>query len=165
MSTGDNFDCTLGDDPATKITYSRTSRTVKADGGAFSEGMNTTTYTTKTTIHNKHTFAVPDLVVRDVIPTCDDKRAKIILRKPEGLADTKDGQELVVNKETGLKVMWEKLVDGKGGEKQGKFVWKGSVKAKDKIVLESQWEVKVPSDTVWGSRLKRFFHIIIPHLL
>ena len=148
---GDNFNCTLGDDPATKVTYFRTFRVVKNEGGAFVEETHTTSYTTKITVYNKHTFVVPDLVVRDVIPTCDDKRVKVLLQKPEGLANAKDGEEVLVDeeKEDGPKIMWGKLVDGKGGEKEGKFQWKGSVKAKDKLELEAQWDVKGPADVSW----------------
>ncbi|KAG6864236.1 hypothetical protein C0991_011155 [Blastosporella zonata] len=145
VSTGDNFDCTLGDDAATKVTYSRTSRTVRSDAGSFSEAQSTTTYNTKITIYNKHGFALPDLVVREVVPTVDDKRAKVILRKPEGLADAKDKEVAVKVGEDVVKVGWEKL----GGEKEGKFSWRGNVRAKDKVVLESEWELKAPADTYW----------------
>ncbi|KAG6907376.1 hypothetical protein DXG01_009105 [Tephrocybe rancida] len=131
VSTGETFSCTLGDDAATKVTYSRTSRTSKSGAGAFSGAQNTTTYSTSITIHNRHSFALRDLVVWDAVPTVDDKRAKVILRKPAGLADTRDGQEVKVK--TGaesVSVGWEKLVEGKGGEKEGKFAWRANVKAK-----------------------------------
>ncbi|KAG6812258.1 hypothetical protein H0H92_003714 [Tricholoma furcatifolium] len=151
VSTGENFDCTLGDDAATQVIYSRTARTVETDSGSFTEAHNVTTYTTTITVYNKHGFVLPDLVVRDVVPTVDDKRAKVILRKPEGLAQSKDGEEITVRKEgdEDVKVGWDKLVDGKGGEKEGKIAWKASIKAKDKVVLESQWELKAPADTRW----------------
>ncbi|KAG6877251.1 hypothetical protein C0992_010442 [Termitomyces sp. T32_za158] len=152
VNTGEDFHCTLGDDAATKVTYSRTARTVKSEMGAFSEAQNTTTYTTLITIHNKHGFALSDVVVRDAVPTVDDKRARVILRKPDGLADSKNGENIVVLKadEKIGTVAWEKQVDGKGGEKEGKFTWKATVKAKDKVVLESQWELKAPADgTYW----------------
>ncbi|KAF8151052.1 hypothetical protein B0H34DRAFT_731173 [Crassisporium funariophilum] len=148
VNQGDNFECTLGDDPSTKVTYARSSRSVKSNGGAFSEVTTTTTYTTKISIHNKHQFAITDLIVRDVIPTCDDKRAKIILRKPIGLADAKDG-EMVDLKNDSLKVGWEKLVDGKGGEKEGKFEWNWKVGNGAKVNLEAEWEVKSPGEVAW----------------
>ncbi|KAF5379823.1 hypothetical protein D9615_005794 [Tricholomella constricta] len=155
VSTGDDFDCTLGDDAETKVTYSRTARTVKSESGAFTETTNTTTHMTKITIYNKHTFAIPELVVRDAVPTCDDKRARIILRKPEGLADAKDGEEVDIKGEAeGLRAMWGKLVDGKGGEKEGKFEWRTGIKAKDKVMLEAQWEVKAPADSYWAESLQ-----------
>ncbi|KIJ96516.1 hypothetical protein K443DRAFT_682305 [Laccaria amethystina LaAM-08-1] len=148
INTGDNFDCTLGDDASTKVTYSCTSRTVKESGGAFSETTNTTTYTTKISIHNKHAFVIDDLIVKDVIPTCDqDKRTKVILRKPAALAEAKDGQ-IVDLKTDGLRVGWEKVAEGgKGGEKEGKFEWWWKVGSGAKVTLDAEWEVKVPGDS------------------
>lgn len=109
--------------------------------------MNTTTYKSKITIHNKHQFALSKLVVRDVIPTSGDKRAKVILRKPEGLADSKGGA--VVKLKDGITVAWWKTEDGKGGEKEGKFEWRGSVGSGSRVAFEAEWEVKAPADVVW----------------
>ncbi|KAJ7035289.1 hypothetical protein C8F04DRAFT_1098768 [Mycena alexandri] len=148
INTGDTFTCTLGDDVATKVTYARSSNTVTAQGGSFTEVFNTTTYNTKITIHNKHPFALTDLVVRDIIPTCDDKRAKVLLRKPAGLADAKDG-EVVKLASPGLKVMWGKTSDGRSGEKDGRFEWAWSVDGGAKVVLEAEWELKAPADVAW----------------
>jgi hypothetical protein len=146
---GDNFECTLGDDPATKVTYVRTTRTVKDEVGSFAEAKHTITYNTTISIRNKHAFVLPDLVIKDAVPTCDDKRAKVILREPEGLADTKAGKEVTVNKTTGLKARWEKVVDGKGGEKDGMYEWVGSIKPKDSIYMTAKWELKAPADLVY----------------
>jgi len=44
---------------------------------------------------------ISDLVVRDVIPTCDHKLVKVLLRTPEGLANAKDGEEVLVDREKG----------------------------------------------------------------
>ncbi|KAJ7629708.1 hypothetical protein DFH06DRAFT_1284783 [Mycena polygramma] len=148
INTGDTFTCTLGDDVATKVTYARSSKTVTSQGGSFQEVFNTTTYSTKITIHNKHPFALTDLVVRDIIPTCDDKRAKVLLRKPDGLADAKDG-EVVKLTPPGLKVMWGKTSDGRSGEKDGRFEWAWSVDGGAKAVLEAEWELKAPTDVAW----------------
>ncbi|KAJ6543618.1 hypothetical protein DFH09DRAFT_1041079 [Mycena vulgaris] len=148
INTGDTFTCTLGDDVATKVTYARSSKTVTAQGGSFTEVINSTTYSTKITIHNKHPFALTDLVVRDIIPTCDDKRAKVLLRKPTGLADAKDG-EVVKLAPPGLKVMWGKTADGRSGEKDGRFEWAWSIDAGAKAVLEAEWELKAPADVAW----------------
>ncbi|PBK67849.1 hypothetical protein ARMSODRAFT_937831 [Armillaria solidipes] len=143
--TGDTFDCTLGDDATAKVTYARTFKTTRSSGGAFAETINTTTYTTKITVHNKHAFAIEDLAVKDVIPMCDDNRVKVVLRKPEVLASAKEGEILDVGTQ-GLKVRWEAMVDGKGGEKEGKFEWKWRVDAGAQATMETQWEVKGPSD-------------------
>jgi hypothetical protein len=135
----------LGDDPSIKVKYIRTSKVVKSEGGTFVESINTTTYTVKITINNKHQFPIQDLTVQDVIPHTDDKRIKVILLKPEGLGNTKDGQTLSL-KEEGLTVRWQDVVDGLGGEKEGKFEWKWKVSAASQITLESQWKVEAPVD-------------------
>lgn len=143
--TGDTFDCTLGDDATAKVTYARTSKTARSSGGPFVETINTTTYTAKITVHNKHAFAIEDLTVKDVIPMCDDNRVKVVLRKPEVLASAKEGEIVDVGAQ-GLKVRWEATVDGKGGEKEGKFEWKWRVDAGAQVTMDTQWEVKGPSD-------------------
>ncbi|KAK0470322.1 uncharacterized protein EV420DRAFT_1742692 [Desarmillaria tabescens] len=142
---GDTFDCTLGDDATAKVTYARTFKTTRSSGGAFTETINTITYTTKITVHNKHAFAIEDLIVKDVIPMCDDSRVKVVLRKPEVLASAKEGEILDVGSQ-GLKVGWEATVDGKGGEKEGKFEWKWRADAGAQVTMETQWDVKGPSD-------------------
>jgi len=78
----------------------------------------------------------------------EDKRIKVILRKPVGLADAKDGQ--VVDMQNGLKVSWEKVVDGKGGEKEGRFEWLWKVDAGSQVKMEAEWEVKAPADVKWA---------------
>lgn len=150
INPSDTFDCTLGADPATRISYSRTIKTVRNNSGTFAEASNTTTYTTSSIIHNKHRFPLSEIIVRDVLPLSEDKRVKIILRKPDGLADAKDGQvvDLKAN-DQGLKVRWSPLVDGKGGEKEGRFEFMGKVDAGAKVTVECQWEVKAPADLMW----------------
>ncbi|KAJ7650911.1 hypothetical protein FB45DRAFT_889070 [Roridomyces roridus] len=149
INTGDTFSCTLGDDVATKVTYARSSKTVTAQGGAFQETLNSTTYNTKITIHNKHPFTLADLVVRDVIPTCDDKRGKVLLRKPDGLAEAKADEVVKLKTPPGVGVCWGKTADGRPGEKDGRFEWALNVEAGAKAVLEAEWELKAPADVAW----------------
>jgi len=84
---------------------------------------------------------------------CDDKHAKVILRKPEGLADATDEQ--VVNLTNGLKVLW-KVVDGKGGKKEGKFEWRCKVDSGEKVTMETEWEVKAPAEIQWVETVMPF---------
>jgi hypothetical protein len=103
-----------------------------------------------TTIHNKHRFLLSDLIIRDVIPMSADKHIKVLLRKPEGLVDAKDGHVVDLKKlNDGLKVRWSPLVDGKGGEKEGRFEFLWKVDAGAKVTVVSEWEVKAPADTFW----------------
>lgn len=123
---------------------------MRNDAGAFGEAHNTTTYTNVTSIHNKHRFQLSALIVRDIIPLADDKRIKVHLRKPDGLADAKEGETVDLKDTTpGLKVRWSPSSDGKGGEKEGRFEFLLNIQAGEKAKVESGWEVKAPADVKW----------------
>lgn len=150
VNPSDTFECTFGSDPLTRVSYSRTFKTLRVDSGAFAEAHNTTTYTNTTTIHNKHRFPLSEVIIRDIIPLADDNRVKVHLKNPDGLADAKDGQVVELKKVAeGLKVRWSPLVDGKGGEKQGRFEFLSNVDVGGKAIVESGWEVKAPADLRW----------------
>ncbi|KAG5652603.1 hypothetical protein H0H81_004385 [Sphagnurus paluster] len=128
LNPGDNFNCTLGTDAATKLT-------------------------TVITVSNRHTFALPELVVRDAVPTCDHRGVRVLLRKPAGLADAEKGEEVELGGGAGV-LKWGKVVDGKGGEKEGKFEWRVGVQAKDRVVLEAEWEAEAPADVRLEERIQ-----------
>jgi hypothetical protein len=98
-----------------------------------------------------------EITIRDVIPISDNKRIKVLLRKPDGLVDAKDGQVVDLKKlNEGLKVRWSPLVDGKGGEKEGRFEFLWKVDAGAKVTVVSEWEVKAPADAVWHESTQSF---------
>ncbi|KAI0327019.1 hypothetical protein GY45DRAFT_1437237 [Cubamyces sp. BRFM 1775] len=93
----DSFECVLGVDTALKLSYSQTGKTEHEPRRNFAEPQKTTTRTALTTISNKHPFDIPKLVVRDAIPLGnEDSKLTVVLRKPVGLAETKEGQDVVV---------------------------------------------------------------------
>ncbi|EIN10081.1 hypothetical protein PUNSTDRAFT_102081 [Punctularia strigosozonata HHB-11173 SS5] len=146
VDAGDTFHCTFGPDPAVRITYVRDSTTKQGQGGAFIERHNSTTYTTKIAVTNKHKFAAKDVVVRDAIPLAADDfkgRAKVILSKPEGLAEAEAGQEVAA---AFGKVRWAP----EGGEKEGRFEWACDVEAGQEVTLETKFEIRAPSDMEWN---------------
>ncbi|KAI0320019.1 hypothetical protein OF83DRAFT_1162652 [Amylostereum chailletii] len=152
ITPGDAFDCTLGPDAGTRIKYTRVSTLEHAPASTFTERFNTTTYTNRTVIHNGHGFALDTLLVRDSVPLSDDeKRVRVILRRPEVLAEAKDGEEKNVPDGEGghQTIRWYKSEDGKGGEKEGLYEWVCAMPAGKKIVLETQWDVKAPVDVRW----------------
>ena len=157
VAPGDVFSCTLGADPATRIRYTRTSKRAD-DGGAgrersaFSEQWAATTYRSCTTITNRHPFALRAVVLRDGVPVSEDKkRVSVVLRRPEGLAELEQGEELKVGEGEGEKrtVRWGKVVDGKGGKKEGTFEWVAEVGAGEEITIETEWDVKAPVSLSW----------------
>jgi hypothetical protein len=160
------------------ITYSLTSSvSPPVSQNLFGDNKATTTFTSKVVLWNKHSWAVGGVVVKDMVPLCEEPPSvsalygeKVLLRKPEGLADVGEGVEVkagvevlkaeereyvkVEDKDKGdkgkekkgkkkVKVMWEKPVaELKGGE-EGRFEWRcGEIEPDEKVVLEAQWEVK-----------------------
>ena len=157
VAPGDVFSCTLGADPATRIRYTRTSKRADEGGAgrersAFSEQWASTTYRSCTTITNRHPFALRAVVLRDGVPVSEDKkRVSVVLRHPEGLAELEQGGELKVSEGEGEKrtVRWSKVVDGKGGKKEGLFEWVVEVGAGEEITIETEWDVKAPVSLRW----------------
>ncbi|KAH8984948.1 hypothetical protein EDB92DRAFT_1936445 [Lactarius akahatsu] len=172
VALGDTFHCTLGADPATRIRYARTSRRadkpLDAAARAFSEQWASTAFTSRTIIANSHPFALRELVLRDAVPVSEDgERVNVVLRHPAALADLEQGEELKIGAEVGeeakevgdedeerratprRKVRWCKLVDGKGGRKEGLFEWVVDVGAGEEVTIETEWDVKAPVSLKW----------------
>jgi hypothetical protein len=71
--------------------------------------------------------------------------------------NSKDGQIVdLKNLNEGLKVRWSPLVDGKGGEKEGRFEFLWKVDAGAKVTVQSEWEVKAPADVLWHESTSLF---------
>jgi uncharacterized protein (TIGR02231 family) len=166
VAPGDEFSCTVGADPATRIQYARTSKRLDDTAGrersASSEQWATTTYHSRTTVTNRHPFALRELMVRDGVPVCKDvKPVSVVLHRPAGLAELEQGMELQVGTKEGggggegegedkkQKVRWCKVVDGKGGRKQGLFEWVVDVGAGEELTIETEWDVKAPVSLRW----------------
>jgi uncharacterized protein (TIGR02231 family) len=170
VAPSDEFSCTLGEDPGARIRYARTWK--RADDGAgagggaarersaFAEQWAATTYRSRTTVMNRHPFALRELVVRDGVPVSeDDKRVSVVLRRPAGLAELKQGEELQVgaadderedkDKYNTQTVRWGKVVDGKGGKKEGMLEWVVEVEAGEELTIETEWDVKAPVSLWW----------------
>jgi hypothetical protein len=142
----DTFECTLGADPSIRLTFARTAKPAQVEGGAFAEPTQTVAYAVTTTIKNVHQFDLPRVLVRDSIPVSDnDKRIRIILRKPANLAEAKEGDEVDVD---GAKVSWSK-----DGLKDGKIEWTAEVKSGEELKLETEFEIRAPADSKWQLKL------------
>jgi hypothetical protein len=113
----------------------------------FAEQFKTTTVTTTTKISNQHSFPI-SIVSKDTIPLSNDPRVKVILKKPEGLVNAKE-KTVDLDRDDGMKVKWGKAVNDKGGEREGKFEWIGTISAGKEVVLVTEWEVKCPADVYW----------------
>jgi hypothetical protein len=178
VAPGDEFSCTLGTDPATRVYYECTTKSADdADantthgGSASSEKWSaSTTFRSCTTVTNRHPFALRELVVRDNVPVSEDeKRTCVVLRYPAGLAELEQKGELRVGADDSERegkdekqktqtqtrmVRWGKVVDGKGGKKEGLFEWVVEVEAGEEITIEAEWDIKVPVSLGWFKRVR-----------
>ncbi|KAJ8482399.1 hypothetical protein ONZ51_g5381 [Trametes cubensis] len=165
ITMDESFPCVLGVDAALKVSYVQDEKTEYEPKRNFAEPQKTTTRTLRVTVTNLHKFDIGKLVIRDAIPLGNgEDKVAVVLRKPEGLAESKDGQDVVINlnaegsaegTKATAKVRWQKVVDGKGGEKDGLFEWVCAVPAGEKIDLDAQWDIKAPSETQWQERATR----------
>ncbi|KAL4250906.1 Conserved hypothetical protein CHP02231 [Abortiporus biennis] len=154
---GDAFDCTLGVDPSITVVYEKSSKTKKDTPRAIfgDVGKSTTTFTTTITLTNKHTTSISGLIVKEVLPLPDPEDdqtlVKVLLKKPQGLADIEEGDSLDISEKGGSKrkVRWSQAVGNKGGEKEGKFEWVVNIKEGEEAVLVSEYDVKVPTGIQW----------------
>jgi hypothetical protein len=146
VNINDTFECTLGADPSIRLTFTRTAKPAKVEGGAFAEPTRTVGYVVTTTIKNTHRFDLPRVLVRDSVPVAgDDKRIRVVLQKPANLAEAKEGEKISAS---GAKVMW-----GKNGVKEGKIEWIAEVKSGAEVKLETEFDVRSPADSKWQLKL------------
>jgi hypothetical protein len=153
INTGDFFQCTLGIDTSAKVAHTLVSSSTTSTASSFVEQYKTTTYTSTTTITNRHTGNYPiQIVERSSLPVASpqDTRIKVFLKEPEGLAEGEEGADIDLGRLDGFKVKWGTDVDeAKDGKKSGRFIWCGTINPGKEVVLVSKWEVRAPVDLEW----------------
>ena len=153
IATGDTFNCTLGMDTSIRISHELTQSSVTSLLSSFVEQYKTTTYISTTKLHNRHTGDYPVTIVeRSSIPVASesDPRIKVFLKGLTGLTESEEGKEVDLGRKDGFKVKWGKDVeDTKNGQKEGKFIWYGTIPPGQEVVLVSEWDVRAPFDVEW----------------
>ena len=153
IATGDTFNCTLGMDTSIRVSHELTQSSVTSAPSSFVEQYTTTTYVSTTKLHNRHTGDYPvNIVERSSIPIASgsDPRIKVFLKGPTGLAGSDEGEEVDLERGDGFKVKWGRDVeDTKNGQKEGKFIWYGTISPGEEVVLVSEWDVRAPFDVEW----------------
>ena len=152
-ATGDTFNCTLGMDTSIRVSHELIQSSVTSPPSSFTEQYTTTTYVSTTKLHNRHTGDYPvNIVERSSIPIASesDPRIKVFLKGPRGLAESEDGHEVDLERRDGFKVKWGRdMEDMRNGQKEGKFIWYGSIPPGEEVVLVSEWDVRAPVDVEW----------------
>ena len=153
VATGDTFYCTLGMDTSIRISHEITETSVTSPPSSFMEQYTTVTYVSTTKLHNRHTGDYPvDIVQRSSIPIASEKdlRIKVFLKGPTGLAGSQDGEEVDPGRGDGFKIKWGRDVeDTRNGQKEGKFIWYGTIPPGREVVVVSKWDVRAPVDAEW----------------
>jgi hypothetical protein len=155
IATGDTFKCTLGMDTSIRVSHELTESSITSAPSSFLEQYMTTTYISTTKLHNRHTGDYPvNVVERSSIPVAwDYKHIKVFLKGPEGLAEGEEGQEVDLGRKDRFKVKWGRGVeDTRNGQKEGKFIWYGTIPPGEEVVLISKWDVRAPVDAGWRLR-------------
>ncbi|TFY63210.1 hypothetical protein EVG20_g6412 [Dentipellis fragilis] len=153
IAPGDTFDCAFGMDQSVRATYTRRSKQVLGPKSQFQEQHRLRTYTSRTVLRNCNTTAAREIILRDALPLLDDEnsRIQVILRQPEELGQIEQGDECKIKVDGQVRtIRWSKVVDFKGGKKDGMFEWVLNVEAGKEIVVETVWEVKAPVDVDWS---------------
>ncbi|KLO17389.1 hypothetical protein SCHPADRAFT_994383 [Schizopora paradoxa] len=151
----ETFRCTLGPDPSLRIKLIRLPRTLTTVGSAFAAQTTSASYKFRLLIQNTHTFPVRDIILRDSIPlpsaeNTSNSQIKVVLKEPVGLSEATPGTLVDVKKAdagsgSSAKVRWENLT----GDKEGKFEWVLNIGAGEEVKVESEYEVRAPSDFKW----------------
>lgn len=153
IPSGDTFSCTLGMDTSIRVSHELIQTSTTSPPSSFVEQYTTTTYVSTTKLHNRHTGDYPvNVVERSSIPIAseDDSRIKVFLKGPKGLAESEDGQDVDFGRGDGFKAKWGRdMEDTKGGKKEGKFIWYGTIPPGEEVVLISEWDVRAPVDAEW----------------
>ena len=153
VGTGDTFRCTLGMDTSIQVSNAFTETSETSAPSSFVEQYKTITYVSTTTLRNRHTGDYPiNIVERSSIPiaSLEDSRIRVFLKEPEALTTVEDGVEVDLGRSDGFNVKWgTDLEQTENGKKEGKFIWYGTIRPGEEVVLTSKWDVRAPVDAEW----------------
>jgi hypothetical protein len=114
VDIGNKFECSLGTDPNIHVTYSSQCSSPKDEGGGFSEAFKSTDVLVKLSSQNNHRYKIEELYIQNGIHVPSGKRSRVLLQKPEGLAEAEADEKVEVSK--GVLVRWK---DGESGKAKG----------------------------------------------
>ena len=136
IATRDTFNCTLGMDTSIRVSHKLTQSSMTSAPSSFVEQYTMTTYMSTTKLHNQHTGDyLVNIIERSSIPIA---------------SESDEGEEVGLERGDGFKVKWGRDVeDMKNGQKEGKFIWYGTISPGEEVVLVSEWDVRAPFDVEW----------------
>lgn len=159
VSSQESFSCSLGIDPALRVTYHPQVKKVKTTGGTYGFGSKytTTSFEQAITIKNTRRTAVHPLVVRDQVPISRDERITIKVAEPKELLDSGGKPTVRAAGATGTIVTprWalrddqEDKPEATGEKDKGLVEWIIDLEAGTNVDVKLAWEVSAPLGLEW----------------
>ena len=170
VSPNEFFNCSLGVDPAVRVTYHPRRKTVSHQGGSLLSRMKAevSTFSQRISIKNTRPGPLEYLIVQDQVPISEDERIKVKVLNPneealglingENSATSKNSSATgatVVHISPGVIARWtqkntedDPLSEGDGPKGDGVMEWI-CTKMKDNLDLELVYEVSGPAALRW----------------
>jgi hypothetical protein len=102
-------------------------------------------HTVTVKVTNKKPAAIELLTLRDMLPSAQDDRIKVVLKSPTELTDVKTTKSVKVKENVMMR--WRRLEDGSSGEKLGWFEWLCSdINGNGTVEVQFTCEVTAPAD-------------------
>ncbi len=173
VSPNEFFNCSLGVDPAVRVTYHPCRKTVSHQGGGLISRTRTeiSTFSQRISIKNTRPGPLEYLIVQDQVPVSEDERIKVKVLSPNeealGLMNRGDSANsknwstgptagaAVAHISPGVTARWtqkdtedDPLSEGHGPKGDGVLEWI-CTKMKDHLDLELVYEVSSPAGLRW----------------
>ncbi|KAH8115703.1 hypothetical protein DFH11DRAFT_1543173 [Phellopilus nigrolimitatus] len=160
VSPQESFSCSLGVDPAVRITYHPQSKKTKTTGGTvLTTKMKTVTFEQAITVKNNRLTRLPRLLIKDRVHVSRDAKLKVNVLEPKGLSA--GGKGKAVTLQNGVAARWVQRGGDDVGEAkvsqdessaesaQGLLEWVCDIEPGATVDVSLVWEVSAPSDTEW----------------
>lgn len=158
VSPQESFPCSLGVDPAIRVTYHpRTTKSRTSGNGILTVKTDNTNFEQKITVKNTRLSNIPKLVVREQVPVSRDAKIKVAVLEPKGL---QRGKENIIKE--GIAIRWANWKAIEGGDlsneasedvdmesAQGMLEWICNIEPSASIDLTLAWEISAPSGVEW----------------
>jgi len=152
VSPQEKFGCSLGVDPAIRVTYHPQSKKKRRTGSLLNAKTNITSFERKITVTNTRTSRVPRLRISEQIPTSESEKIKVNLLEPNGsdMSRGKLGDD--------IQVQWKKPSEESASNDESEhsgevgvneFEWICNLGPGKSSTVTLAWEVVAPIGVDW----------------
>ena len=132
-----------------RVVHRRTARTEEGPERPFVERLWTTACTARYAVTNKHTFAIPKLLLRDALPVSANPQIAVVVKAVHEKDPHAADNSFAAGNTPGDAVLGKSVRQPEGREGEGMFEWVRGVEAGQTVVLQAVWEIHTPSGVSW----------------